>query len=153
MDTEDELRQWANQRSRGTTAGNAALVVLARLEKLRKENDQLQLHLQEMARLSANAGFIGLAEADRIRAAIERVRDLHFATEPGEWICEACANEWPCPTIRALDVQPPAPADRCPSCEHGREYHSEPGCWYAVTVGAPGKPLNCPCAIVDWPSK
>ena len=43
-------------------------------------------------------------------------------------------------------------SDRCPSCEHGREYHSEPGCWYAVTVGTPDEPLNCPCTIVGWPA-
>ena len=43
-----------------------------------------------------------VAHLDRQTAAIDRVRDLHFATEPGEWICEACSEAWPCATIRAL---------------------------------------------------
>jgi hypothetical protein len=42
-------------------------------------------------------------ELAAVEAAIQRVRDLHFATEPGEWICEGCSNEWPCPTIAALN--------------------------------------------------
>lgn len=43
--------------------------------------------------------------------------------------------------------------DRCPSCDHLREFHSEPGCWLAVTKGTPGKSLGCPCTVVSWPSE
>jgi hypothetical protein len=47
-----------------------------------------------------------LAELDARGVAIERVRELHYATEPGEWICEACSEDWPCPTSKALDGRP-----------------------------------------------
>jgi hypothetical protein len=47
-----------------------------------------------------------LAELDARGVAIERVRELHYATEPGQWICEACSKDWPCPTSKALDGRP-----------------------------------------------
>jgi hypothetical protein len=51
----------------------------------------------------------------------------------------------------ALAARTPQPAeDRCPSCEHRREFHSEPGCWFSVTSGTPGKVANCRCSVVDW---
>jgi hypothetical protein len=63
----------------------------------------LLLHPGGRARsLLALAADVVIAELDCRRAAIERVRDLHFATEPGEWICEECSQDWPCPTSKAL---------------------------------------------------
>lgn len=55
--------------------------------------------------------------------------------------------------LRAAAVPAATPADdRCPSCEHRREFHSEPGCWYSVTVGTVGKSVGCNCGLVDWPA-
>ena len=50
-----------------------------------------------------------LAERDALAAKVERVRALHF----GEYVededrnrCFECGDDWPCPTIRALDEEP-----------------------------------------------
>ena len=49
------------------------------------------------------------AERDALAAKVERVRALHF----GEYVededqnrCFECGDDWPCPTIRALDEEP-----------------------------------------------
>ena len=49
------------------------------------------------------------AERDALAAKVERVRALHF----GEYVededqnrCFECGDDWPCPTIRALDTTP-----------------------------------------------
>jgi hypothetical protein len=40
-----------------------------------------------------------------------------------------------------------AQQDRCPSCDHKREYHDAGGrCWFTVDHGTPGSNLVCPCA-------
>lgn len=47
-----------------------------------------------------------LAELDRRGAAIERVRELHPRTTEDDidyHYCDQCSDEWPCPTIAALD--------------------------------------------------
>jgi len=45
------------------------------------------------------------AEAERLRAQVAAVRALHYEHNltrySGE--CHECCDEWPCPTIRALD--------------------------------------------------
>ena len=46
-----------------------------------------------------------VAEVRRLRAAVERVREMH-AGEPyaqGPDYCDECEHKWPCPTIAALD--------------------------------------------------
>ena len=50
-----------------------------------------------------------LAERDALAAKVERVRALHF----GEYVededqnrCFECGDDWPCPTLRALDEEP-----------------------------------------------
>ena len=49
------------------------------------------------------------AERDALAAKVERVRALHF----GEYVededrnrCFECGDDWPCPTVRALDEEP-----------------------------------------------
>ena len=53
--------------------------------------------------------FDAAAERDALAAKVERVRALHF----GEYVededqnrCFECGDDWPCPTIRALDEEP-----------------------------------------------
>ncbi len=49
------------------------------------------------------------AERDALAAKVERARALHF----GEYVededrnrCFECGDDWPCPTVRALDEEP-----------------------------------------------
>ncbi|MGW2497315.1 hypothetical protein ACWCV2_22800 [Streptomyces pseudogriseolus] len=45
--------------------------------------------------------------------------------------------------------QPSTTAERCPSCEHGPEYHTDPaGCWFTVAKGKPDRDAVCGCAVV-----
>jgi hypothetical protein len=41
-----------------------------------------------------------------------------------------------------------AQQDRCPSCDHKREYHAadDGRCWFTVDHGTPDSNLVCPCA-------
>ena len=47
------------------------------------------------------------AEIKELKAAVERVRQLHRTgpgdPTPGGSICWCCGSTWPCPTIKALD--------------------------------------------------
>ena len=63
----------------------------------------------EMASDSLPALLDAAAERDALAAKVERVRALHF----GEYVededrsrCFECGDDWPCPTIRALDEEP-----------------------------------------------
>ena len=49
-----------------------------------------------------------VAEAKRLQAAVERVRELHAgkAYAQGPDYCDECEHKWPCPTIRALGIRP-----------------------------------------------
>ena len=65
---------------------------------LRALNPDLALELLDAA-----------AERDALAAKVERVRALHF----GEYVededrnrCFECGDDWPCPTVRALDEEP-----------------------------------------------
>ena len=53
--------------------------------------------------------FDATAERDALAAKVERARALHF----GEYVededrnrCFECGDDWPCPTVRALDEEP-----------------------------------------------
>ena len=64
--------------------------------------------------LAAGEGRMLLAEIDRLRAAVERVRALHvgeqaFSGWSGAVICPTCNRLFPCPTLRALEETPCAP--------------------------------------------
>jgi hypothetical protein len=88
-------------------------------------------------------------------AAIRREAGTTSGGEATKWVFAAAVVDALVASpevLRALigTTAPPAD-DRCPSCEHRREYHSEPGCWYAVSIGTVGKPMNCNCGVVDWP--
>lgn len=40
------------------------------------------------------------------------------------------------------------PVDRCPSCDHKREFHDVDGrCWFTVDHGVPDTNLVCPCQV------
>lgn len=40
------------------------------------------------------------------------------------------------------------PPDRCPSCDHKREFHDVDGrCWFTVDHGIPEHNLVCPCQV------
>jgi hypothetical protein len=48
------------------------------------------------------------AERDALAAGVERVRALHFGEyveDEGQNRCFECGDDWPCPTIRALDEE------------------------------------------------
>lgn len=47
----------------------------------------------------------------------------------------------------ACEQHPCKDENRCTSCDHLMIRHSEPGCWYAVTVGELGRNLVCPCVV------
>ena len=46
------------------------------------------------------------AERDRLAAAVERVRALHHNRMRGAYECAECRNDYPCPTLRALEGTP-----------------------------------------------
>ena len=76
-------------------------------DKLARVEEWLRKH--PSATLASGEGAVLLAEIDRLRAAIERVRALHRLTLEGAH-CAVChssdSSDWdfyPCPTIRALD--------------------------------------------------
>ena len=50
-----------------------------------------------------------LAERDALAAKVERVRALHcgeYVEDEGRNRCFECGDDWPCPTLRALDEEP-----------------------------------------------
>ncbi|MFE9391723.1 hypothetical protein [Streptomyces sp. NPDC006784] len=49
----------------------------------------------------------------------------------------------------ALPTEEATATDRCPSCEHGWDMHTDPaGCWFTVTHGKPEQNAVCPCGAV-----
>ena len=85
------------------------------LAALRQAADHLRAEEQHWWADTIMAAIKTLAGEDRASEQIERVRELHA---PGdEWCnfhdsawcdcadayCEGCSEEWPCPTIQALD--------------------------------------------------
>lgn len=66
-------------------------------DKLARVEDWLRRY--PSATLQSGEGAALLAEIDRLRAAIERVRALH---KPDDY-CGAGCPKWGCPTLRALD--------------------------------------------------
>ena len=52
------------------------------------------------------------AERDALAAKVERVRALHcgeYVEDEGRNRCFECGDDWPCPTIRAIDGEVTAP--------------------------------------------
>ena len=47
-----------------------------------------------------------LDEVERLTAAVERVRALHHNRARGAYACAECRDDYPCPTIRALEGTP-----------------------------------------------
>lgn len=39
--------------------------------------------------------------------------------------------------------------DRCPSCEHGADIHSDDGCWHTVARGRNGRDAVCACRVPE----
>lgn len=46
------------------------------------------------------------AENAALRAAVERVRALHHNRARGAYACAECRDDYPCPTLRALEETP-----------------------------------------------
>lgn len=66
----------------------------------------------------------------------------------GDLLCRLPADH---PDHRpAQDPDTPSAAgdERCPSCEHSWSHHSEPGCWFTVVAGRPGKDNVCACSLL-----
>ena len=75
------------------------------LPALLDDADALRAELAHMTEARDNAR----AEVKRLTAMVEAVRALHF----GEYVededrdrCFECGDDWPCPTVRALDEEP-----------------------------------------------
>ena len=100
------------------TAVNALPGLLDALEKAEGHRDSLAATLIEVQReklaVEAARDHYGHAhkacheQRDAAWAAIERVRELHYeATHETTWdtarYCEGCPEDWPCPTLQALD--------------------------------------------------
>ena len=99
-------------------AVNALPGLLDALEKAERHRDSLAATLIEVQReklaVEAARDRYGHAhkacheQRDAAWAAIERVRELHYeATHETTWdtarYCEGCSEDWPCPTLQALD--------------------------------------------------
>jgi hypothetical protein len=63
-------------------------------DRLARVEEWLRRH--PSATLASGEGAVLLAEIDRLRAAIDRVRALH---KPDDY----CCGKWGCPTLRAID--------------------------------------------------
>jgi hypothetical protein len=92
------VEEWLRKHPSATLASGERAVLLAEIDWLRMENDELR-----SIRLNMGRGI------NKLRAAIERVRALHRPTLEGAH-CVVChssdSSDWdfyPCPTLRALD--------------------------------------------------
>lgn len=78
-------------------------------DRLARVEEWLRRH--PSATLASGEGAVLVAEIDRLRVAIDRVRTLHSTVEMVEdcHVCAVCRNDYgddfdhPCPTLRALD--------------------------------------------------
>jgi hypothetical protein len=82
------VEEWLRKYPSATLASGEGAVLLAEIDRLRVENDELR-----SIRLNMGRGI------NKLRAAIDRVRALH---KPDDY-CGAGCGKWGCPTLRALD--------------------------------------------------
>ena len=92
----DELLAYA----RRSTTDPLVLDLCDEVDRLREQDAALYAEAEALRRVRDHA--VG------DRAALDRVRELHFETNPGpEWEtpswCPADGQPWPCPTICAID--------------------------------------------------
>lgn len=74
-------------------------------DRLARVEDWLRRHPD--ATLQSGEGAVLLAEIDRLRAAIDRVRALHRSGFDHPDRCVECfGRRYPCPTLRALEGTP-----------------------------------------------
>jgi hypothetical protein len=78
------------------------------------------------------------AEQALATAREERERAFDLAAARGDALAAHLAR-----TARSSE---PALTERCPSCEHAADYHTDPaGCWFTVADGKPNRDAVCGC--------